>query len=66
VLVAGDVDLIACFREAITEDLVRSIAARRPRRAVFRDSGFADDAARINADRIFAELSPSTDVKAVG
>jgi adenine-specific DNA-methyltransferase len=61
--VAGDHELIACFRERATEEVVRAIAARRPRRAVFRNAGFVDDAARINADRIFAELSPSTDVK---
>ncbi|GIE82833.1 hypothetical protein Aph02nite_87830 [Actinoplanes philippinensis] len=61
--VAGADDLVACFAETITEDVIRSIAARRPSRVVFRDSGFTDDAARINADRIFAALSPSTDVK---
>jgi adenine-specific DNA-methyltransferase len=63
VLSVGGDQLIAYFREGITEETVRAIAARRPRRVVFRDSGFADDAARINADQIFAELSPSTDVK---
>ncbi|MEU8663510.1 site-specific DNA-methyltransferase, partial [Actinoplanes philippinensis] len=61
--VAGADDLVACFAETITEDVIRSIAARRPRRVVFRDAAFTDDAARINADRIFAALSPSTDVK---
>jgi adenine-specific DNA-methyltransferase len=66
VLVAGADELVACFDETITPALVRAIATRRPRRAVFRESAFADDATRINADRIFAELSPSTDVKAVG
>ncbi|MEU4626141.1 site-specific DNA-methyltransferase [Actinoplanes sp. NPDC023801] len=64
--VAGADELVACFDRTITPAVVRTIAARRPRRAVFRESGFADDATRINADRIFAELSPSTDVKAVG
>ena len=60
--VGGD-ELVACFREAVTEEVLRAIAARRPRRVVLRDSAFVDDAARADADRIFAELSPSTDVK---
>ncbi|WP_430791909.1 site-specific DNA-methyltransferase [Actinoplanes sp. G11-F43] len=62
--VGGD-DLIACLDETIDPAVVRAIAGRRPRRAVFRDSAFADDAARINAEQIFAELSPGTDVRAV-
>ena len=57
--------LIACFDTAITPELVRTIAKREPLRAVFRDSGFASDAARINAEQIFREVSPSTDVKAI-
>ena len=34
-------------------------------RAVFRDSSFASDDARINAEQVFTELSPATDVKAI-
>jgi adenine-specific DNA-methyltransferase len=57
--------LIACFDTEISPELVRAIAEREPLRAVFRDSGFASDDARINADQIFHEISPSTDVKAI-
>lgn len=57
--------LIACFADNVNSSLVREIAGRRPLRAVFRDSGFASDADRINAEQIFAELSPSTDVKVI-
>ncbi|SDT74921.1 site-specific DNA-methyltransferase [Actinoplanes derwentensis] len=64
-LVVGADDLVACFEERIDPDVVRAIAGRRPVRAVFRDSAFAGDAARINAEQIFAELSPGTDVRAV-
>ena len=32
---------------------MRAIAKRQPLRAVFRDSGFASDDARINAEQIF-------------
>lgn len=65
VLAADDDAVIACFANEITPSVVRSIAGRRPLRAVFRDSGFADDAARINAEQIFRELSPETEVRAI-
>lgn len=57
--------LIACFDTEVTHVLVREIAKREPLRAVFRDSAFVSDAERINADQVFAEISPSTDVKAI-
>lgn len=57
--------LIACFDLDIPLDLVRVMAAREPLRAVFRDSSFASDDARINAEQIFREISPATDVKVI-
>ena len=45
--------------------VLRTAARRHPLRAVFRDSGFASDAARINAEQIFREVSPETDVRAI-
>lgn len=57
--------LIACFAEDVSDAVVRLIAKRHPLRVVFKDSAFADDAARINAEQIFKELSPETDVKAI-
>jgi len=57
--------LIACFDSGVSDDLVKDIAARAPLRAVFRDTGFPTDAARINAEQLFRQLSPGTDVKAV-
>ncbi|MBS7546785.1 site-specific DNA-methyltransferase [Dietzia sp. Marseille-Q0999] len=65
VFVVEDDALIACFDAEVSPELVRTIAERGPLRAVFRDSSFASDAARINAEQIFREVSPSTDVKAV-
>ena len=64
IVVEGDA-LIACFDENVSTELMRAIAERQPLRAVFRDSGFASDDARINAEQIFRELSESTDVKVV-
>lgn len=54
--------LIVCFADVVTEKVVQAIAKRHPLRVVFKDSAFADDASRINADQIFRELSPQTDV----
>ena len=57
--------LIACFESEVSQALVRAIAERKPLRAVFRDSGFSSDDARINAEQVFAEISSATDVKAI-
>ena len=57
--------LIACFEPGITDDLVKDIAARAPLRAVFRDTSFARDADRINAEQLFRQLSPGTELKAI-
>lgn len=65
VFVVEDDALIACFDDHVSPELVREIAKREPLRAVFRDSGFDSDAARINAEQVFREVSPVTDVKAV-
>ncbi|WP_241978570.1 site-specific DNA-methyltransferase [Cryobacterium sp. TmT2-59] len=65
VFVVEDGALIACFDEQVSPAVVHSIAKRQPLRAVFRDSGFATDDARINAEQVFREVSPATDVKAI-
>src|SRR5262249_1671143 len=65
VFVVEDGALIACFDTEVSPELVYTIAKREPLRAVFRDSGFASDDTRINAEQIFREISPSTDVKAI-
>ena len=65
VLSAADDALIACFADEITNDVVLDIAKRRPLRTVFLDAGFASDAARINAEQIFREVSPETEVRAI-
>lgn len=57
--------LIACFAESISQEVIRSIAERSPLRAVFRDDAFESDAARINAEQIFREVSPSTEVRTI-
>lgn len=56
-------DLIACFNDKIPEETVKQIADLRPLRVVFRDSSFANPAARINVDEIFKLKSPNTTIK---
>jgi adenine-specific DNA-methyltransferase len=55
--------LAACFDKGVDEALIREIAARKPLRAVFRDSSYERDDTKINAIQIFAQLSPTTDVR---
>lgn len=57
--------LVACFDSGITEAFIQKLAKYKPLRVVFRDAGFASDAARINAEQIFKQLSPSTEVKVI-
>lgn len=59
----NDGDLIACFDENIPDTVIKEIAKRRPLRAVFRDSSFADSPAKINVGEIFKMLAPDTRVK---
>jgi adenine-specific DNA-methyltransferase len=57
--------LAACFDAGgrIDEAFVKELATHKPLRAVFRDAGFADSAAKINVEQIFKLLSPTTEVK---
>ena len=55
--------LAACFDTGLNEDFVKELAKRQPLRAVFRDSGYANDAVKINFEQIFKALSPHTEIK---
>jgi adenine-specific DNA-methyltransferase len=57
--------LAACFEEGVSEEFVKLLAKREPLRAVFRDSGFANDSVKINVEQIFKLMSPSTEVKCI-
>lgn len=54
----NDGDLIACFAPNVPESVVKEIAKRKPLRAVFRDSSFADSPAKINVFEIFKLYMP--------
>lgn len=61
--IVDDGALVACFDDKISEDAIKQIAELQPLRAVFRDSGFAGDAARVNVGEIFKLKSPNTTIK---
>ena len=61
----NDGDLVACFANDIPEAAISQIAAAKPLRAVFRDSSFKSDSAKINVTEIFKTISPNTTVKVV-
>ena len=56
-------DLVACFDDKVSEEAIKQIAEMKPLRAVFRDSSFATDAARVNVGEIFKLKSPNTTIK---
>lgn len=61
----NDGDLIACFDTNVPESVIKTIAKRKPLRAVFRDSSFANDSAKISVGEIFKVLAPDTRIKVI-
>ena len=57
--------LLACFDTGIDEAFIKAIAKEKPLRVVFRDSGFADDTAKINVQQLLKQLSPETEMKVI-
>ena len=57
--------LMACFHANVPAQVVEYMAAQQPLRAVFRDSAFASDDAKINVTEIFKNRSPDTQVKVI-
>lgn len=49
-------DLVACFAEDITENIVKAMADKQPLRVLFRDSCFARDDAKINVFETLKQL----------
>ncbi|OLY46019.1 adenine-specific DNA-methyltransferase [Bartonella apis] len=57
--------LVACFDEGIDETFINEVAEIKPLRVVFRDTGFASDAVKINVTQIFKLISPDTDIRTI-
>ncbi|MDE6200820.1 MAG: site-specific DNA-methyltransferase [Clostridiales bacterium] len=60
VFIVDDNDLIACFDNDVTDEIVKTIAQLKPLYAVFRDSSLSSDSTAANFDQIFATYSPNT------
>ena len=58
-------DLVACFEESISENVMKEIAKLTPLRVVFRDSSFENSAEKINTSEIFKLVSPDTKIKVI-
>ena len=63
-LTAGDIARSIHIHPTLSE-VVKEIAKRKPLRAVFRDSSFADSPSKINVEEIFKLLAPGTSVKVI-
>ena len=54
-------DLIACFADSITEDVITAIAKRNPLKAVFKDSSFENSPSKINLFELFKTYANISD-----
>ena len=61
----NDGDLVACFAENVSEDVVKAIAEKMPLRVIFRDSCFAQDADKINIYETFKQKLDWSDQEVV-
>lgn len=52
----NDGDLVACFADDITENIVKAMADKQPLRVLFRDSCFGRDDAKINVFETLKQL----------
>lgn len=55
-----DNNLIACFDDNVTEEVITEIAKQKPYYFVMRDSSMANDSVATNFEQIFAAYSPDT------
>ena len=58
-------DLVACFADKVTDNVVRAMAEKQPLRVIFRDSCFERDADKINIYETFKQLLDWSDQEVV-
>ena len=58
-------DLVACFADKVTDNVVRAMADKQPLRVIFRDSCFERDADKINIYETFKQLLDWSDQEVV-
>ena len=63
VLSCDDGRILACFKRALSDDVIKALAARKPEKIFFRDACFATSADKINATECFKYNAPDTEVE---
>lgn len=61
----NDGDLVACFADDVTENVVKAMADKMPLRVIFRDSCFSEDSTKINIYETFKQLMDWSDEQVV-
>lgn len=61
----NDGDLVACFAENVSEEVVKAMAEKMPLRVIFRDSCFVQDADKINIYETFKQKLDWSDQEVV-
>ena len=61
----NDGDLVACFADNVSEEVVKAMAEKMPLRVIFRDSCFAQDADKINIYETFKQKLDWSDQEVV-
>ena len=61
----NDGDLVVCFAENVSEDVVKAMAEKMPLRVIFRDSCFAQDSDKINIYETFKQKLDWSDQEVV-
>lgn len=61
--IVNENDIVACFDNNVSNDVIKELAKIKPIYAVFRDSVFENDAANINCEQLIKSISPSTTIK---
>ena len=56
----SNADLLACFDDDVTDEVITEIAKKQPTYFVMRDSSMADDSVATNFEQIFSTYSPIT------
>ena len=65
IYIVNEGDLVACFAEKVTGNVVRVMAEKQPLRVIFRDSCFERDADKINIYETFKQLIDWSDQEVV-
>lgn len=55
--------LMACFEEGVDDEIISSIAQKKPYYFVMRDSSMTNDSVAVNFEQIFKSYSPDTHLK---